>query len=774
MSVDLQPKSAPKLPACADCKRLKVKCVRSDPNVPNSTCLRCMKKGIDCVLRTGSKRLNNGYERDPTISREIPRKRRNPQTESLSREHFNSLTMRDQVLSSWKQLTSRDDLRLQLLEKAEPASLARPANNILRRGLMSREQIVRRLRLYRQEFYPKYPAVICPVEDDFDAMMNEKPILFHTFLDIGSMMIQDENELQPSLILHNLVLRTVIDEIMLVSIKNIELLNCLVLLTHWYNESELYHQQRLHVLNALAISVSYDLGIGGTAIITSGSSAPAFEQMVAPQTSADIHSPESYRIWLSVYSTLFQSLLANRRPVNSLWNNYSKQAVATLSRQSVLHMADEQYFSVWELAQLRHLQERISITIFKKDNEPSAPDLSNPEIRCAVEQFDAELDAMRDSVAKKSIRRDTAIRISRIFLHQAALYIEFDKTIGRAPFTNFSLKIHSGPLSFQAKKSFAACVENTKILIDRVNSQPLREIASETSNFWTSMTLCCDILLKCRACCIFNRYYANACFVSDVDIYRILQFTSLCDRMTKEYPHCNNAISFGFFVKLILCHHDARVHYHSTRLPVETFGDPVFIMKLANAVQEQTSQAMNGLNNASYEAEQDVPTPEKQMLEQQREETRREQQRKQQQLEQRLELQYNRAQAQAPSQQSQEPQAVPIYALQTPDTPGLNQRDLSRNLTNNGAIDSISINQDAAAPGVLSPFSPVAGDSVSRQENSQQQTTQDQDVSGDLFPPLDLSGLDFDLAALNEADAFWSDFVNTRGPWVPFGIDFPV
>lgn len=778
MPIDIQTKSAPKCPACADCKRLKVKCVRLDPSEPTSICLRCIKKGIECVLRTNNKRSTHEYDKGPIVSREISRKRRVPPSERLSRDQFGSVAMRDQVLSSWRQLTTRDDLRIQLLEKFEPASLARPANNVLRRGLLTRAQIVQRLKLYRQEFYPKFPAVICPVEGDFEALMDEKPILFHTFLDIGSMMIQDENELQPSLILHNLVLRTVTDEIMLASIKSIELLNCLVLLTHWYNESELYHQQRLHVLNALAVSVSYDLGIGVTATIAGGSGASAFEQLVAPQTSEDIYSSESYKIWLSIYCTLFQSLHANRRPVNSSWNSYTEQAVTALSRQSLGGMADEQYFSVWELAQLRHLQEHISIAVYKKGNEPLAPDLSNPEIIRAVERFDAELDVMRDTMGIKSSRRDIAIRLTRIFLHQAALYVDFDESVGRAPFTNFSLNIKSGPLSSQAIKSVIVCVENAKFILENVNSHSLREIASETSNFWTSMTLCCDILVKCRACSIFNRYYAGACFVSDADIYCILKFTSLCDRMIKEYPHCNNAISFGFFIKLILRHHDARVHYHLARLPVETFGDPVYIMKLANSAQEQNSQVTKEQGDASFKTEQDIPSPEKQMQEQLKEDRHRVHEQNLPQFEQRLEMHHNQTQSPAQRQSPQGPQVDSNYVLQTPVTPELNQGEVSRNLTSSDSMNSISMNADAAsgglAPGMTSSYSPVPRGSASQQQLSQQQGTRITDASEDAFSSLDISGLDFDLAALNEADTFWSEFVNTRGPWVPFGIDFPV
>lgn len=242
----------PKVSACVDCKRLKVKCVRSIPENANSPCLRCIKKNMECITM-GSLKRHNGDSAAAAVVQQ--RKRRHGK--GVSKDE----PLRNQLLFSWRLLTSRDDRRIQLLEEYNFASLARPHNNVLKLGLLTEEQILHRLSIYKEHMYPKFPVVELPVDVGYQQLMASHPILFHTVLDIASLMISDERQLESSVILHNMVLRTVIDEIIVVSVKSLELLKSLVLLTVWYNESELYHQQRLYVLTTLSASVSYDLGM---------------------------------------------------------------------------------------------------------------------------------------------------------------------------------------------------------------------------------------------------------------------------------------------------------------------------------------------------------------------------------------------------------------------------------------------------------------------------------------------------------------------------------
>lgn len=567
-----------KHPACAGCKRLKVKCVRNDPNDPSSPCLRCIKKKIECVIGKSVKRHPDDY--NIVDSNEFSRKRQEVTPhEQPSSASLDSLSMREQLMASWKLLTGRDDMRIRLLGENELTSFAKPGSDVVTRGLFSKEQVMHRLALYRNHIYPKFPIVPCPPGEDFEGLLSQCPVLIHTILDIASLLITDRSQIEASFILHNTVLRTVIDEIMLVSVKNFELLQCLTLLTHWYNESELYHQQRLHALTALAVSVSHDLGIGGSVVPNSGlTTVPAFEQMVAPHTAYESRSPESYRIWLSVYTTLFQSLIANRRPVMSMFNEYTQEAI-NVTKREYGPSADPNVFQIWDLATLRHLQENIIMELYKNANEPMTPDLNNPTVQYLVQHFDNEIDILEKNSASE--RCHIALIMCRMLLHQAILYSNFDETLGRAPFTNFSLNLNCGELSFQAARSFTTCYKATIEALTSVMKRDKHDLAAETSSFWTALTLSCDVLLKCRACCIFNRHYAAVCFVSDSDLKYITETVALCDELIKEYPNCNNAVSFGFFIKLLLCHHDARFHFYSSRIPMSALGDPRFVITRA-------------------------------------------------------------------------------------------------------------------------------------------------------------------------------------------------
>lgn len=115
-------------------------------------------------------------------------------------------------------------MRIRLLEKYEFASLARPQNNVLELGLLTEEQVIYRLDMYRDQLYPKYPFLPLAKDLDYKTFMATSPVLFHTILDITSVMVSDESQLETSIVLHNMVLRTVIDEIIVVSVKSLELL----------------------------------------------------------------------------------------------------------------------------------------------------------------------------------------------------------------------------------------------------------------------------------------------------------------------------------------------------------------------------------------------------------------------------------------------------------------------------------------------------------------------------------------------------------------------
>ena len=619
------PKNAPKMPACAECKRLKVKCVRSEPDNYMSNCLRCIKKNLACITGLNAKKPKQ-FDR-PRYLNGTARTRR---FDELQKVQTCSVSMRDRLLESWKVLTSRDDLRLQLLERYDYTSLAKTSNNVSKRGLLSHSQVEERINLYRRELYPKFPIIECPPYDQIEDFMNDCPVLFHTILDVAGQLIESEKETETSIVLHNMVQRTVIDEIMVVSVKSIELLKCLILLTQWYNESELYHQQRLHVLTALAVSMSYDLGMGGATVITNKSDVAPFEQMVTPHGSSDGYSIENLKLWIAVYSSLFQNLMANRRPVKSHWNKYTEWAVEVLRNICLEeHQADGVYppgdspvysyksdlhdgletgldqsrrelsggFDIWELAKVRHLQETIVLAVFKKQNETVAIDLNEPEGQYTVHQLSLAIDDLQKSFLGPSLRRRVAIALTRTLLHQAVLYSRYHDSLGRAPFTNFSLNIFCGPLSPQAVESFRECVRNAVLFLDTIIKRDRRDLVSEMCNIWSCITLCCDILLKCRICAVFNRHFATAFFVTEEHVGRVHQTIEMLDTISKEFPFCNNAISFGFFIKLLLCHHDARQFHYAVK-PVDA-GDPEFIKSLLESSESNIKRRRKDDRRAS-------------------------------------------------------------------------------------------------------------------------------------------------------------------------------
>lgn len=603
--------------ACANCRRLKVKCVRTDPTDFASPCKRCIKTHKECVQvpvkrRRGLLYLSNGAARasssisTPTLSVEsspvsptgytrmtptfpnievadtphdskpflnqneikdestprliIPQPHNNYISQRRS-SSINVLTARNQMMRAWDALMRRDRARIECLDQMTLRSVARYENNAIAQGIISIDDAESSLQLYRDVFAPRFPAVALP-DEPIEKIMRDTPILFHCAIAIVSRMLQDSLAVQRSLALRILVHESLLTEIVVRGDRKLEVLQGLVLMLYWYNEVEFSHRQQTSVLAGIAITVGYDLGIGGGQIVGL-TRAPIFDQIVSSQATVAPGNKQVRQAWLAVYSMNFQPQIANRRPVLDIWNKYTAESTQELYQQPKVVAPKPSYIPLWMLAEATELFELIYAKFYKKDNEVTLPDMNDQSVQKSLAEMASKIDQLYEKCQPYVSSAMRMLTMSlKICLYQGIIYAPYSEPIGRSPFTNFSLNLYASALDSQAigyfSKIYNCAAEVLKIFI---NDFDYNEIAVMISPLYGMVVLVSSVLLKCRALSLLNPYFAEAADIQEGTLQTITDVIEIVNGVTERFTGNNSAASVVFTLRLLVCHHDATVYF---------------------------------------------------------------------------------------------------------------------------------------------------------------------------------------------------------------------
>lgn len=475
---------------------------------------------------------------------------------------INVLTARNQMMQAWNLLIERDTARRDSLEASSYKSVSRYENNAISQGILTMDDAVARLKLYREVFEPRFPAIIVPNEP-IEKIMEDSPILFHCAIDVVSRLIEDRAATQKSLILRTVVYESLIKEIFIANGKKLELLQGIALVLFWYNEPEFFHRQHINSLSSIAMSLGFDLGIGGGQAVGS-THAPIFDQIVTAQVVADPEKLRCRQTWLSVYGLCLQPMSAYRRPMNDVWNNYTAESVQiSLQAEKSVVSSSAGYVPIWFLAEATQIFQSIYNSIYREGNEGVIPDMDNGSVIAKITEMEARINYLCKS-SKSSMSAAARIigLLLRVSLLQGVLYAPYSEQVGRSPFTNFSLHLYASNLSPEASRYFCevyGCAAEALHIF--INEFDLHEISVMISPLYSIIVFTCSIVLKCRALELLNPYFSQAEVIREGTLQTVTNVIEKLNGVIDRFPCNNTAASYAFALKLLVCHHDATMYF---------------------------------------------------------------------------------------------------------------------------------------------------------------------------------------------------------------------
>jgi hypothetical protein len=469
--------------------------------------------------------------------------------------------IREEMVQLWNTLQQKCTLRLQLMESSSANPRVPTAKtDVISRGIISMENARVRLEIYRNIIYPKYPLIHVADEVTLEQFREEQPTLFLCVMATTSMAVTDPGQFEACLILHNRAYEAVVYDTMLVGSMTFELLQCLILLTYWYNEPEFYHRHKSHQLAILAHSMAQDLGIGGM-LVSSRNASLRFERIVTPQVLVDAKNIHCRKLWLSSYCASMNLLSVSRKASLSIWSEYTEECCEMVGSSEVLLPEEKR---IVQFAQLAHVFEDISKAFYSGGRRSKPPDIADVETKYLVAHFEARLKRIYDAVTAShnvSVSFLPYYHAVNAYLHQSVIYVPYSEGLGRSPFSDYSLAVDATFFSADAVHCILACYSSATKALELFNDLTVEQYAMLPLFNYTRLVFCASALLKLRALSICNVAFHEAC---PVPVSKLDLLYGILDKMNEvgdRYPFSNSAVCFSFVIKLLMCHFDGQVHY---------------------------------------------------------------------------------------------------------------------------------------------------------------------------------------------------------------------
>lgn len=276
-----------------------------------------------------------------------------------------------------------------------------PHIDLVDRGILTLEEAQQRLDLYFNTLFIKYPFVDAP--RDVETFRTEYPVLFNVVMAVSCVVNTSSGDLDKNLDIENIANQQVINEVVIIGNKSIELLKSLLLLTVWYNMPELFHHRRYHIFSTLCITMTQDLGLTGRPYYVVNKSEGSFRRSAMLE---DPQKDEYKCLVLAVYSSSIGYSLFLRRKLFVTWTPYMEESYQQLRTSEELR-----YRSVAVFAKLSSLLEKIHSFVDAKDQE----NLS------FVQHFQNAIDYLKD----QQTTMDSGTLLGFAYSVEAFLYSKF-------------------------------------------------------------------------------------------------------------------------------------------------------------------------------------------------------------------------------------------------------------------------------------------------------------------------------------------------------------
>lgn len=389
--------------ACKSCHGLKVKCTPADERNPSGPCLRCFNAKRKCeVDYSHSRKKKKKHDASPapesalnyldhqlldtdahfngnaniiakqeeTIARLTEQVRilkqqtsssatRSPigisplvsETESLGFVLKSDLESELAVLAQSN--TNLNELAHKLKETADRRnSLLHDGykRDVVSQGYMTIEEASKRMDLYNTKMFPQHPHVVVPAVTEVDAFRIEQPILFNCVMSVTNSVHPGPIDQDLALTIENIAAMGVSIEVMVTGTKSVELIKCLVLLSLWYNNPEMFRNRRYHILNILSVTLLHDLGI----VAKPQECFVGSDKDSLNEGYAGLANTEYRRLVMTLYSITVSFCLILRRSIFVKWTPFVEKCCAELESST-----DERWREFAVFLRLNHQLDRI-------------------------------------------------------------------------------------------------------------------------------------------------------------------------------------------------------------------------------------------------------------------------------------------------------------------------------------------------------------------------------------------------------------------------------
>jgi hypothetical protein len=433
--------------------------------------------------------------------------------------------------------------------------VARYETDIVSDGTISLENAENRLRLYREVLMKLYPIINLDPSVTLEELRIDTPTKFLVIMSTTSLIISDDQSRQNEcLVLLNRAYEAVVYDVMLVGSKTFELLECLILLTCWYNEPAFYHQLKCNLLTHLMVSMATDLGMAGMSI---GKNSPSlkYERIIRPQVLVDATSIECRKLWLFVYCSTATFFTLTRKSTFTLWSRYTEECCELLA---VSDLTIEEKRVVF-FAKVAHIFEEISTALYSNSTGPSPPSILDPRVIYLVRYFEEKLKTLYESVKYCADMYEPFYHAVQVYLHQLVIYVPYDENLGRTPFSEYSLAVGQFETTSESVSCLSWCLSSSMRCIELFHSQLDEGLAALPFFAFSRYIYCVAMVLKVHTLVLLTPGLDKICPVSPEQIGLIRQVSSRLDLISRKFIFSNSILSFNFIVKLLIMFFDRQV-----------------------------------------------------------------------------------------------------------------------------------------------------------------------------------------------------------------------
>lgn len=474
-------------------------------------------------------------------------------TENLEMQNFEDI--KNKMVSLWNLMNKNSTLRLEYVENMPRMRSPTYDTDAIAQGVLSMEEAEYRLKRYRETFFAHYMLVEIPEDITIERLRRESPLLFLTIMSVTSVSMEGEDKREACIILHNQSIDAIVYETMILGNKSLELLKCLILLNVWYNTPEMYHHQKSHLLTHLCTTLAIDLGLGGTTYETHQTDGIKYNRILKPYLLVNPQTLECRKLWLCVYISSIHVSTVIRRPVFLMWSKYTEECCSILEQPE----RDSSERRIAALARLNHLHEKISAALQSVDSV-TPPDVNDPRTRSIIKYFEHKLQQISGMVNLGKSIYATSLYLVQIYLHEFAMYVPYNKDMGRTPYCEYSLAIGQMQITVHTAQAIGWCYSSSIRCLESIASQSVKDLAAMPFFIYSRAAFSASTLLKLRTLYLTTSNFHQVCTVKSSSLTPINTLMRKLEQVIARYPFANSAVNFCFILQVLICHFDRRLH----------------------------------------------------------------------------------------------------------------------------------------------------------------------------------------------------------------------